>query len=160
LTDNNNESRIRSAIPSYRQNSVSSYSNLEFQYDTDKLRQENAYRIQGQPFPLKINQFNWGACILPLIWGVFNNSPIALLSFVFVFIPWIGMFLGIAFSIYCGMKGNEWAWQNKEWENIYQFHRTQRNWAKWAILYELLIFSGMILIGSRIINNIESFVKI
>jgi len=123
LTNNNNESRIRRAIP---RNAGYDSSNLEFGYDTEKLRKENRYKVNGQAFPKNINCFNWGACILSPIWGICNNSPIALLSLVFSFIPVIGAVLGIAFSVYCGMKGNEWAWQNKEWQSIEHFHYIQR----------------------------------
>lgn len=156
MTNNNKESRIRNAISSTG-SSISS--NLEFKYDTEKIKKENRYRVQGQAFPKNINCFNWGACILTPIWGLCNNTPIALLSLVTGFIPYIGIIIGIAFSLYCGIKGNEWAWANKEWDNLNHFHYVQRQWAKWAIILEILMFCIILAGGLHLIKYFDQILN-
>lgn len=156
MTNNNNKYKIRNAISSNR-SGVSS--NLEFGYDTEKLKQENRYRVQGQAFPKNINCFNWGACILTPIWGIFNNTPITLLSLILGFIPYLGVILGIVFSLYCGIKGNEWAWTNKEWSSLNHFHYVQRQWAKWAIIIEATILTIFLLCGIHIANNYSQIIN-
>lgn len=146
--DNHNESRIRSAVS--KKVSYGTSSNIEFGYDTEKLKKENRYRVQGQAFPKSINCYNWGACILTPIWGLFNNTPVACLAFILPFIPYIGWLLAIVFSIYCGIKGNEWAWENKEWESINQFHSVQRKWALWALAIETGIIIAAVSAGTYI----------
>lgn len=134
------ESRIRSAITARTQSAASG--EVEYKYNLEKLEQENRYKVDEfvDAFPEKLNKFNWGACILPPIWGLCNNSPIACLTILLGLIPYIGCFLVIGFSIYCGIKGNEWAWHNKEWVDMKQFHEVQRKWAFGAIIVELVFF--------------------
>lgn len=138
MSDERFTPKIKNALDNRR------YSNgsLQIEYDKEKLIQENKYRVTGEAFPQKINCFNWGACILSPIWGLFNNSPIACLSLVLGFIPYLGIVLGIIFSLYCGAKGNEWAWANKEWSSMQEFHRVQKQWAIWAISIELTFLIG------------------
>ena len=155
--NDNNESRIRRAVQ--RNVSYGSSSNIEFGYDTEKLKKENRYRVKGQAFPEKINCFNWGACIITPIWGLFNNSPIACLAFVLPFIPYFGWLLSILFSIYCGAKGNEWAWENKEWESINHFHSVQRKWAIWALAIETGIIIAVVSAGSYIFKYFIQYMQ-
>ena len=71
--------------------------------------------------PPEVRKWNWGAFCLTWIWGVFNNTFIALLCL----IP----FVNLVMAFVLGFKGNEWAWRNRKWPGIQQFHETQRNWA-------------------------------
>lgn len=154
MSYDNNESRIRSAVSRYGNYGASS--NIEFGYDTEKLKKENRYRVKGQAFPKNINCFNWGACIITPIWGLFNNTPIACIAFVLPFIPYLGWLLSILFSIYCGAKGNEWAWENKEWESINHFHSVQRKWAIWAVAIEvalIAVFFSSIMYFSQVFSQ-------
>ena len=82
----------------------------------------------GTEVPLEIrDKWNWGAFGFNWIWGIGNNTWIALLMFVPV--------ANIVMLILLGIKGNEWAWQNKHWESVEQFKRVQHLWAKvWVIL--------------------------
>lgn len=139
MSDDRNKPRIRSALDAGRIYSTGSQSALQFSYDEEKLKQENRYRVKGQAFPKKINCFNWGACILSPIWGLCNNTPIACLGVLLAFIPMIGWMLALLFSLYCGAKGNEWAWANKEWQSLEQFHSVQRKWALWAWAIEIAL---------------------
>lgn len=73
-------------------------------------------------------RFNWGAFFLTWIWGVCNKTYITLLIFL-TLIPFVGMFIGLPLQIWFGIKGNEWAWKNKKFKGVNDFHRYQKNWA-------------------------------
>lgn len=147
----NNESRIRNALTAKHGET------LEFGYDTDKLKEENKYRVKGDAFPKQINKFNWGACILTPVWGIFNNTPIACLIILIGLIPYIGWILGIIFSLYCGIKGNEWAWQNKQWQSMEHFHAVQKNWAIAGIVFEIVLMFIVVHTAQTIINKIAGY---
>lgn len=92
--------------------------------------------------------FNWGACFLGWIWGLGNSSYITLVQFATIvigLIPIVGSLAPIAFMVWFGMKGNEWAWQNKRWESVEHFHSVQKTWAAWGIgLFVASIVLGII----------------
>lgn len=71
--------------------------------------------------PDEIKGWNWGAFLLTWIWGIGNNTLIALL----MFIPLVN----IVMPFVLGAKGNAWAWTNKKWESVEAFKATQRKWA-------------------------------
>ncbi len=85
--------------------------------------------------PEEIRGWNWGAFFLHLIWGMGNNTLVAL----FMLVPGINLFLPFVL----GARGNEWAWQNKRWESIAQFQEVQRIWAICGILFALVSAVGM-----------------
>ena len=66
--------------------------------------------------------FNWGAFWLNWIWGIGNN----------VWISFVVLVLPLIWNIYLGVKGNELAWLNREWESVEQFKQTQAVWSKWG----------------------------
>lgn len=74
--------------------------------------------------PAEIDRWNWGAFLLNWVWGVGNNTFIALL----VFVP----FAGVIMPFVLGAKGSAWAWQNKRWQSIEHFKTVQRKWAAWG----------------------------
>ena len=90
-------------------------------------------------------KFNWGAFLLNWIWGLGNRTFITLVIFlvgVFGIIPGLGIIAGLGCNIWFGIKGNEWAWQNKTWDDVESFHATQE---KWAIAGVILAILGIIL---------------
>jgi len=93
------------------------------------------------------DKFNWGAFLLSWIWGLGNKSYITLTmlaTVVLVFIPFVNMLAGMAqlgLAIWFGIKGNEWAWQNKKFESIEAFHAYQK---KWALAGTVLAIFGII----------------
>lgn len=94
--------------------------------------------------PAEINRWSWGAFLLHWIWGIGNNTYIALLMFV-PFVNLIMMFV-------LGAKGNAWAWRNKQWESVEQFQVVQRKWAKWAFivyaLFAVMVVAILVAAGS------------
>lgn len=81
--------------------------------------------------PTEIDRWNWGAFLLNWIWGVGNNTFIALLMFV--------PLVNVVMLFMLGAKGNAWAWRNKRWESIEQFKRVQRKWAFWGVVVYIII---------------------
>lgn len=76
----------------------------------------------SQPeLPNELRGWNWGAFFFTWIWGIGNNVLIALLALV----PGIHLIM----MIVLGVKGNEWAWQNKRWDSVDHFKRVQHRWA-------------------------------
>lgn len=75
--------------------------------------------------PVEILRWNWGAFLLNWIWGLGNNTFIALLMFV--------PFVNLVMPFILGAKGSEWAWQNKRWESVEEFQAIQKKWARWGV---------------------------
>lgn len=86
--------------------------------------------------PPEIDRWNWGAFLLTWIWGIGNNTFIALLMLV--------PFVNIVMWFVLGAKGSEWAWRNRRWESVEHFKRTQRKWAMWGVLVPVIaiVFGG------------------
>jgi Cytochrome oxidase complex assembly protein 1 len=89
--------------------------------------------------PAEIDRWNWGAFLLNWIWGVGNNTFIALLTFV--------PFFGLIMPFVLGAKGSGWAWRNGRWDSVEHFKRVQRAWAIWGVvvwLGAIALFGGII----------------
>ena len=88
--------------------------------------------------PEEIKGWSWGAFWLNWIWGIGNSTYIALLMFV--------PFVNLVMIFVLGAKGNQWAWQNREWKDIEHFKKVQKNWARigfglLVVIMPLFIFS-------------------
>jgi Cytochrome oxidase complex assembly protein 1 len=96
-------------------------------------------RIDPKAGPAEIRRWNWGAFLLNWIWGIGNNTYIALLALVPVF--------GLIMLFVLGAKGSAWAWRNGRWDSIDHFKRVQRRWAIWgAVVWiaVLALFGGTV----------------
>lgn len=85
--------------------------------------------------------FNWGAFYFAWIWGICNKSYLTLISLaavLFSIIPFFGGIVALGLQIWFGIKGNEWAWQNKEWQSEEHFHEVQKKWAIATIICSVL----------------------
>lgn len=103
--------------------------------------------------------FNWGAFGFSWIWGICNKSYLTLIIFVTIitnFIPFLGSAICLGLSIWFGIKGNEWAWQNKEWNSVEHFHSVQKKWAIatiiMSIIYAILFIFYITVVASMIAN--------
>ncbi len=102
--------------------------------------------------PPEIDKWNWGAFALNWIWGIGNNTYIALL----MFLP----FVNIVMWFVLGFKGSTWAWQNKRWESVEQFQKIQRKWARGGLaLYVAFIafFVGLFFIIMTTMKSSDAF---
>lgn len=102
--------------------------------------------------PPEINRWNWGAFLLTWIWGIGNSTFIAFLMFVpFVnFIMWFVL----------GAKGSAWAWQNKQWDSVEDFKRTQRKWAMAGAIVAVagvLLAAGMFMAATKAMKNTGAY---
>ena len=82
-------------------------------------------RPEPKPIPPEIDRWNWGAFLLHWVWGVGNNTFIALLTLV----PFFGILI---MPFVLGAKGSRWAWRNGRWDSVEHFKRVQRLWAIWG----------------------------
>ena len=82
----------------------------------------------------ELRKWNWGAFLLTWIWGIGNRVWIGLLAL----IPIVGLVMMFVLAI----KGNQWAWEKKDWRDIEHFHKTQR---KWAIAGLVVLALGILL---------------
>jgi hypothetical protein len=97
--------------------------------------------------PPEIDRWNWGAFLLNWVWGVGNNTFIALLTFV--------PFVGLVMPFVLGAKGSRWAWRNGRWDSIEHFKRVQRLWAIWGVV----IWLGAIALFGGIFGSVFYFLK-
>jgi hypothetical protein len=111
--------------------------------------------------PAELQGFNWGACLLTWIWSIGMQFWLGLISLPVGLavgsIPFIGFFLNIGIMVFFGMKGNEWAWQNRKWDSAEQFRATQRVWAIWGVcLFVVIVLLTVIafaLLGAAILQG-------
>lgn len=95
--------------------------------------------------------FNWGAFWLSWVWGLANGVYISLIVFL----------LPVVWQIYLGLKGNQLAWNHRQFTDFDHFREVQRTWAKWgwivAILTVLLTVIGIILAGGVAILGVAAW---
>ena len=74
--------------------------------------------------------------------AVSEQKEFAALAFVLItLLNLISGAVNFGLSIWFGIKGNDWAWQNKSWKSLEHFHDVQRNW---AIAGLLIIVVGVV----------------
>ena len=79
--------------------------------------------------------FNWGAFLGTWIWGLINKCYIPLWYLLLWWTPF-----GFYFQIWCGLKGNEWAYKNNKCTDVDEFNKSQRKQTTiWAIITAVLI---------------------
>jgi hypothetical protein len=96
-------------------------------------------RFDPKVIPAEIKRWNWGAFLLNWIWGIGNNTYIALLTFIPLF--------GFIWMFVLGAKGSAWAWRNGRWDSVEHFKRVQRRWAIWGAIIWISVpalFGGLI----------------
>jgi len=94
--------------------------------------------------PEDVSGWNWGAFGATWLWGLYNETFVALLGL----IPGVNILV----SIYLGINGNELAWKNKRWESREEFLKTQKYWAKFGWI--LFVLSTVFFVGI-IYNKVE-----
>lgn len=103
----------------------------------------------GVSEPLNLSKWSWGAFTLSWIWGVFNGcwwmflvkAVFWLFYFLFWWVPFMAIFLSVielGVSVLFGVKGTEWAWNNRSWSSIADFNQTQDVWNKVGLVLFIL----------------------
>ena len=98
--------------------------------------------------PGEVDKWNWGAFLLTWIWGIGNNTFIALLMFV----PLVGFVM----IFVLGAKGSAWAWQNKKWESVEQFKAIQRKWTRWGLIVDAALVVSFVSLFFVIVASLKS----
>ncbi len=97
-------------------------------------------KITGQKPKSEVIKFNWGAFLGTWIWGLFNRTPVTALM-----LPLMLTSGWFPFMLICGLKGNEWAYKNKNYESPELLHKSQSNQAAiWAVIAPILFVAGFI----------------
>jgi DNA-directed RNA polymerase subunit M/transcription elongation factor TFIIS len=96
--------------------------------------------------PDELHGWNWGAFFGGFLWSVFHSTWIGLLTLV--------PYAGFAMWFVLGIKGNEWAWQNRRWSSIDEFKYVQRQWAIWGAVLILVAIAFLIVVSVN--NSINS----
>lgn len=74
----------------------------------------------GKEVPKAVKGWNWGAFMNNIFWGIGNKTYLPLLTLIPVFnIVWIFV---------VGFKGNEWAWQKGDYQDVATFKAVQATW--------------------------------
>ena len=84
--------------------------------------------------PPPASGWNWGAFFFSWIWGLFNGAYVTLWGLLLWFVP-AG---ALIWAIGCGVNGNRWAWQSRDWSSVEDFHAVQRKWAIAALIVFLV----------------------
>ena len=100
------------------------------------------------PVPAGIDRWNWGAFLLNWIWGIGNNTFIALLMFV--------PLVNVVMAFVLGAKGSAWAWRNKRWNSVEHFEAVQRKWAIASGVVLLAVIAGSIALFFAISASLKS----
>ena len=101
------------------------------------------------PAPLDLSKWSWGAFVLSWIWGFFNGCwwmflvriGFLLLNALLWWVPFMVIIVLIAdlcVSVLFGLKGTEWAWNNRSWNSVESFKHAQDAWNKIGLALFLL----------------------
>jgi Cytochrome oxidase complex assembly protein 1 len=113
----------------------------------DALMSDTPPHLDQQTIPAEINRWNWGAFLLNWIWGIGNQTYIALLAL----IPGVGFIM----LFVLGAKGSAWAWRNGRWDSVEHFKRVQRRWA----LAGVAVWLGALVLGGAIVGGVFQILK-
>lgn len=114
-----------------------------------------ATEVSKKELPAELKGWNWGAFFLSWIWGIAHRVWISLIVLVLGFIPVVGGIGALVMAIILGLKGNEWAWQNREFASIEEFKKVQKAWAIWGLVVFTL---GLILafaVGATVFDALQ-----
>ena len=100
--------------------------------------------------PEEVKRWSWGAFLLSWIWGIGNNTWIALLCFV--------PFVNLVMPFVLGANGNEFAWRNRRWESLEHFHKVQKAWAVAGVAIVLTLSVGSVALIGGVVSAIYSTV--
>lgn len=120
-------------------------------------------------------RFNWGAFAFGLFWGVPNGTLMPLVILPLNLLLWLISFkapiiaailflvINLGWPIFCGIKGNFWAWQNCDWKSVKEFHRIQKRWAVFgvvmmiiSIIYIIVVFTIAAIAGVSALSSAKN----
>ncbi len=94
----------------------------------------------GKVVPDEVKGWNWGAFMFSFIWGIGNRTYLPLLTLIPIF--------NIVWVFVVGFKGNGWAWQKGNYQDVATFKAVQRTWNTAGLVqFILCIVIGVLYIG-------------
>lgn len=111
--------------------------------------ENNSGQGKNTTVPDEIKGWNWGAFLLNWVWGIGNSTFIALLMFV----PLVNFIMPFVL----GAKGNKWAWQNRRWQSIEEFKKTQKKWAISGLVLILVILPTFFFFITGIMKQSDAY---
>lgn len=139
-------------------------SSLPHQLDRSQTTITPTSLLQGSALPPEIKGWNWGAFLMGPIWSIGNKVWIGLLHIlILILVTVIGRgiistFLNIAtltLAVTLGIKGNEWAWKAKKWDNVEHFKRIQKKWAIAGVIIFIFTFIIMGVLGGILVGALK-----
>lgn len=100
-------------------------------YGGNEMHNSSGSGAMAQVPPEVQGRWNWGAFLLGWIWGIGNNTWIAMLCFV----PCVGLVMPFVL----GAKGNEWAWRNRRFGGVDDFKKVQTSWGWAGLIVQCLV---------------------
>ena len=110
--------------------------------------------------PSELKDFNWAAFLLTFIWGFKYNAWITFLAIpLIIFQMPLGFnwFLLAILQLYCGFKGNEWAYKKNYWMKSKDFRISQMKWAVFALAIYILIPLIIINVSGKFFKKSELY---
>lgn len=135
-------------VETLNENTTNSLNSMQISEISKKINTEEILNTIIQPInnsgqgtktivPNEIKGWNWGAFLFSWIWAIVNKTYRGLFCLIPIF--------GIYYCFVLGRKGNEWSWQNNQWNSIQEFKKVQSTWSKAAIPFTTIcIFLGII----------------
>lgn len=114
-------------------------------------------KITGEKPKSEVIKFNWGAFVGTWFWGLVNKAPVTLLMIPLLFT--CGWF---PFMLICGLKGNEWAYKNKEkYDSVEKLHQSQEKQSiafliLTPFLFLIISIGTFFVIGASVLKYSES----
>jgi len=148
--------------------------------DTEPMASASAAALAIVPAPaaiaapdVRLRRWNWGAFAFTWLWGLFNGAYLPLLGLLLTIIPAVDLWrhalpgggsvwaststlLGTAWSVFCGIMGDRWAWKGRRWRDSAHFRRAQRRWAiatlVVAIVLVVVVAADLALVAAGVIH--------
>lgn len=106
----------------------------------------------GEQAPYSISKkFNWGACLWGWIWGIRYKKWALLIIPALLLVPY-GIVVCVIMSLWAGINGNQWAWEEIEYKDEKDFHEVQQQWVK---VWGVFAFIVCVLLAPLIIDFIK-----
>lgn len=115
--------------------------------------------------PKELIDFNWAAFLLTFIWGYRYKAWVTFLAIPLLIIQMplgLNWLLLAILQLYCGFKGNEWAYKQDFWKKPRDFRVTQMKWAAIALVIYTVIPLVCLTIGAKFFekqDNLSSLIQ-
>lgn len=83
--------------------------------------------------PEEVKGWNWGAFICNIWWGIGNKTYLPLLCLIPLF--------NIFWVFVVGFKGNEWAWQKGDYQDVETFKAVQATWNRAGFVQFIIVIA-------------------